>query len=290
VIGPDDFSGVSAAAAVPEQLVAYVTAVTDARPCMVGSCVGYRSGDDFVLVGYPMHDPADERAMAEAVEKALEITGPSRIIVMGPVRPPQAPGSSTVSEDYYSLLPVPPPPPGQKLRNMLRRAGRELAVEKNRHWEEEHTALVRRYLEERSFDPGTEHIFRNIPRYLAASSGSLIFSARRGSRLAAFAVGEFASFSTAFFMFCFRDPAEAPPGSTDLLLSALLDEAGARGHMRMNLGLQINEGIRSFKRKWGEGAKIPYVQVSWDISRPGFSARLRALFSKNSKGDGCEKR
>lgn len=280
MIGPDSFAGVSAAAAVPEQVVAYVTAVAGSRPRMVGSCVGYQSGTEFVLVGYPLDDPADEQAMAEAVGNALRIPDLSRITVIGPAGPPQAPASSAVSEDFYSFLAVPPPAPGQKLRNMLRRAGRELTVEKTRTWGEEHTALVRRYLEERDFDPGTAHIFGNIPRYLALSSGSLMFSARKETRLAAFAVGEFSSFSTAFFMFCFRDPAEAPPGSTDLLLSSVLDEAGSRGHMRVNLGLQINAGISFFKRKWGESTKLRCVQVSWDIKPESFSSRLRALFSR----------
>ncbi len=277
--GSDALALVTEMAAVPEQVVAYVTAVADSRPRMVGSCVGYQLDTHFILVGYPLHDPADERSMGEAVDEALEIPDLSRITVLGPAKPPQAPGSCEVSEDYYSFLPVPPPPPCQKLRNMLRRAHRELAVEKTRIWGDEHIALVRRYLEERIFDPGTAHIFRNIPRYLAASPGSMIFSARKEGRLAALAVGEFGSFSTAFFMFCFRDPAWAPPGSIDLLLSALLAEAGARGHRRMNLGLQINKGIGFFKRKWGERTKLPYVEVSWDIASPGFPTGLRALFS-----------
>jgi len=279
VIGRDSFAGVTAAARAPEQVVTYVTAVAGSSPRLLGSCVGYRSESDFVLVGYPLHDPYDERAMYEAVDEALCIPGLNRITVMGPARPPQAPDSATVSEDFYSLLPVPPPPPGQKLRNMLRRAGRELTVEKSRKWEDEHTALVGQYLEKRNFDPGTAHIFRNIPAYIERSPGSIIFSARKDQRLAAFAVGEFSSFTTAFFMFCFREPSTAPPGSTDLLLSSLLDEAGARGHTQVNLGLQINGGIRFFKRKWGEGTKLPYVQASWETGPTGFSAIIRSMFS-----------
>ncbi len=280
MIGPDTFAKVSAAAAVPEQVVAYVTAVAGSKPRMVGSCVGYQAGPDFVMVGYPIHDPTDAPAMVRAVDETLRIAGLGRITVIGPSTPPQAPSGIVVSEDAYLFLSVPPPPPGQKLRNMLRRARRELSVEKTRLWADDHTALVQRYIEERIQDPGTVHIFRNIPRYLAASPGSLIFSARNAcGRLAAFAVGEFSAFSTAFFMFCFRDADTAPPGSTDLLLSALLDEAHNRGHTRMNLGLGVNEGIRFFKRKWGETLPLPYFQVSWDIASAGFATRLRSLFS-----------
>jgi hypothetical protein len=91
-------------------------------------------------------------------------------------------------------------------------------------------ALVGRYLDERGLEAGTRHIFRQLPTYLQASPGSLLFSARRtDGRLAAFCVGEFVSLSTAFFMFCFRDRDLAPPGSTDFLLAELLDEASRRG-------------------------------------------------------------
>jgi len=285
MIGPDAFAYVGAAAAVPEQVVCYVTAVADSNPVMAGSCIGYRSGPDFVMVGYPIHDPADERSMADAVGEALRIPGIGRITVIGPGRPPQAPAGSVVSEDYYSFLPVPPPPPRQKLRNMLRRAEREVTVEKSRDWEEEHSALARHYIENRPLDPGTAHIFSNIPGYLDACPGSLIFSARSSSgRLAAFSIGEFGSLSTAFYMFSFRDPESAPPGSTDLLLSALIEEAGARGHTRVNLGLRVNEGVGFFKGKWGEGERLRCVQVSWEVRHDSIWKRLRGFVSTRKGG------
>ena len=281
MIRSDGFAQITAAATVPEQIVPYVKAVSDSRPLMARSCIAYQSGTELVLVGYPLGDPTDEKAMVEAVDEALLVPWLSRITVMGPALPPQAPAAISHSKDSYSFIQVPPPPPGQKLRNMLRRAGRELTVEKGRIWEAEHAGLVRKYLETRTYDPGTVHIFNNIPAYLTMSYGSLVFSARkRDGTLAAVAVGEFGTLETAFFMFCFRDQAVAPPGSTDLLLLALLDEAAERGHARMNLGLGINEGVRFFKRKWGEGMELPYFQASWDIIQAGLFSRLKNFFEK----------
>ncbi|MBI5895880.1 MAG: translation initiation factor IF-2, partial [Desulfobacterales bacterium] len=82
------------------------------------------------------------------------------------------------------------------------------------------------------------------------------------------------SLHTAFFMFSFRDPQAAVPGSADLLLGALLDEANQRGQIRMNLGLGIDEGIRRFKEKWGAERFLPYVETSWETRSPGLLARL----------------
>jgi hypothetical protein len=250
---------------------------------MIGACVGYESEGTLVLVGYPLHDPRDEKAMAAAVQEALRIPGLRRITVIGPARPPQAPEKIETSEDSYFELPVPAPAPDAKLRNLLRRASREVRLVSGRRFENEHADLVQRYLGERPLAAGTRQIFRQLQSYIDASVGSLIVSARRkDGRLVAFSVGEFGSFSTAFFMFCFRDPDIAPPGSSDLTLSGLLNEALQRGQSRMNLGLGVSEGIRFFKRKWGAEAFLPYVETSWKPASPGLRSRLRGMLRRKT--------
>jgi hypothetical protein len=275
MIGPDRFGRITAEAAVPEQVIAYVGAVAGSRPKLFGACVGYLSEEQRVLIGYPLHDPTDEGAMASAVAELLRCPGPDRITVIGPARPPQAPARAVSSEDRYHLLAVPPVAPGQKLGNLLRRAERELAVEAGRVLTQAHIRLVGRYLTERPLAAGTRRIFGRLSDYIQASDTSLIVSARRADgRLAAFAVGEYGSLHTAFFMFCFRDPQAAVPGSADRLLKALLDEAGRRGQICMNLGLGVNAGIGHFKAKWGAGRFLPYVETHWDVSAPGLFGRL----------------
>jgi hypothetical protein len=279
MIVPDRLAGVTAAAAVPEQVVAYVCAVSGSKPQRVGACVGYASEGEFVLVGYSLHDLRDTGAMTAAVDQALKLPGLRRITVVGPVRPPQAPEGSPLVQDDYLFVPVPHPPPAQKLRNLLRRAGRGLVIERGGICGGEHMALIQPYLDGRHLAAGTRHIFRQLPRYLEKSPGSLLLSARLSDgRLAAFSVGEFGSLHTAFYMFCFRHPGLAPPGSTDLLLSALLEEARERGQVRMNVGLGVNAGVRFFKRKWGAEPFLPYVQVSWEPAAHGMFRRLRGLF------------
>jgi hypothetical protein len=283
MIVPGQFAGVTAQAQTPEQVIPYVCAVSELKPRMLGPCVGYEKEGEAVLVGYPLHDPKDAGAMAEAVSLALRLPGLRRITVIGPARPPQAPESAAIVEDWYYSLPVPAPPPGQKTKNLLRRAGRELTVERGGSWGEDHEALVQRYLNERPLAAGIRHIYKRLPRYLAESSCSLLVSARLANgRLAAFSVGEYAGLATAFYMFSFRDPGIAPPGTTDLLLSQLLAEASERGHTKMNLGLAVNEGISFFKRKWGAVPFLPYVQVTWETATPGISAVLASLFRRSS--------
>jgi hypothetical protein len=281
MIGPDRLERVSAEAAVPEQVTAYVRAVAGSKPKLWGDCVGYESDGAIVLVGYPLHDPRDASAMTEAVDLVLKTPGLQRLTVIGPARPAQAPQQAAAVEDCYYALPLPEPAPGPKLRNLLRRAGREVALARGGNLDDDHNAMVQRYLNERPLAAGTRQIFRQLPRYLEASPGALLVSARRtDGRLAAFAVGEFASLSTAFFMFCFRDPDLAPPGSADLVFSGLLQEARERGQTRMNLGLGVSEGIRFFKRKWGAEPFLPCVEVGWETAPPDVFSRLGALFRR----------
>ena len=280
MIGPDQLARVSAEAVVPEQVVVYVRAVAGSRARMVGSCVGYESNGRFVLIGYPLHDPLDTDAMVHSVTQSLSISGLRQITVVGPVRPPQTPADIRSHEDAYQALRLPAPPPGQKLRNLLRRSGRELNIDKGRCLSSDHIALVQRYLDDRLLAAGTRHIFTKISDYIEASPTSLVVSARRSDgQLAAFGVGEYVSLHTAFFVFCFRNPPVAPPGSADLVLAELLVEAEARGQARMNLGLGVNEGIRFFKRKWGGDFFLPSVAVSWDIRPAKRRSRWRGFFA-----------
>lgn len=281
MIGPDLLARVTAAAVVPEQLLPYVRPVSKAEPRLLGDCLGLLSEGRLVLIGYPLHDPWDLNAMSKSVGEALMIQGLAQLTVIGPVKPPQAPPESQAAEDCYYSLPVPPPSPAQKLRNLIRRASRELSIERGHQCGDDQLALVQRYLDERQLAAGTRHIFRQLPHYLAAAAGSLVLSGRLADgRLAAFVVGDFSALRTAFFMFCFRDPELAPPGSADLLLAGLLEEAHTRGQTLMNLGLGINDGVAFFKRKWGAVPFLPYVEVSWRPGRSGLLKRLAGVFAR----------
>ncbi|SDB22396.1 hypothetical protein SAMN05660653_01087 [Desulfonatronum thiosulfatophilum] len=295
MIGPSRLDHVAANAVVPEQLVCYVRTVAGSTPRQFDSCLGYESPDDLVLIGYPLHDPLDEQALLHSVDLALESATAPRITVIAATRPKQAPPQSADHDhasqnsddgnDAYLSLPIPMPAPGQKLRNLLRRARREVVLDQGRTLDQDHLALIDRYLESRDLEPGIRHIFRRIPEYVQSCPGALVVSARMADQeaprkadaqpLAGFVVGDFTSLSTAFYMFAFRNPDIAPPGTADLLLHALLQEGAQRGQIRMNLGLGINPAIRFFKQKWGAEVFLPCVETTWNLRPKGWLGRLR---------------
>lgn len=278
---------VTAQALTPDQLLPYVAAVSGLTPRLFGNCVGHLGPDTLVLVGYPLHAPQDLDAMNRAVAEALAL-GRSQFVVLGPARPLVAPDTASCTRDAYALLPVPPDGLGQgadfgralpqKLRHMLHRA-RSLSLSTASGpgvWTADHRALAETFMARRALADGTCHIFRRIDAYLSTTPQALLFSAHDPvGRLVGCAVGDFSPLSTALYMFAFRAP-DAPPGVADRLLAALVDEAAARGHSRVNLGLGLHSGIRFFKDKWQGVDWLPFAETRWP-ARVSLLTRLRRV-------------
>lgn len=295
---------IAAGAVVPEQLTHYVRAVSGRTPLAAGDYVAYRHDRHAVLVAYPQDAAPESKAGGEAkreteqgppaggglwapvsLDAALASLRDScdSVTVLAPFRPAEAPASvASGSADAYWQILLPAAPPGQKLRNMLRRAGRELTV-RAETWHDEHADLVGRYLASRPLPPGTRSIFAALAAYAGGNDANVVLLAARRSdaSLAAFLIGDFTSLHTAFYMFAFRSP-DAPPGASDLLVGHLLREAEERGHSRVNLGLGINGGIAFFKKKWGAVPFAPYAETTWEFTAKNASvlASLRSLFSR----------
>jgi len=276
----DNLARVSANAVVPDQLVPYVAAVSGLESSLAGGCLLHRGGGEAVLVAYPARNPLDSAAVEAAVDEALRLPGIENLAVLAAARPRQAPAWAKSSVDAYWRIPLPAAKPGMKLRNMLRRAAREVeitAASGAGAWSAEHAALSGVFCRTRTgLDGGTRLLFGKLGDYLAGAPDAVLFSARSkaNGELAAFAIGDFTAISTCFYMFACRRK-NAPPGTADLLLASLIGEGEARGHARINLGLGINPGIEFFKKKWGAEKFLPLVETSWRVKRRcGFLSRL----------------
>lgn len=271
-------SQVTAGAVTPDQLIPYVKAVSGLDSRMFGNCVGHFCEGQIVLIGFPIGKPLNKEALEEAVEEALQTKGLEHITVLCPVKPSQAPENATVSEDAYWSLPLPLAPYKQKLRNMLTRAKRDIVIEESgaEGYGHEHEAIVEDFCSKRKLEAGMIHIFHQLKAYLKKSPNARLFSARtKDGKVAAFAIGDYSSFNTAFYMFACRLQS-APPGTADALLEAVAKCGEERGHSQLNLGLAVNEGIAFFKKKWGAEYFLPCYEYGWDIkqAKKGWLTRL----------------
>lgn len=267
----------TAQAITPDQLLPYVRAVSGLESRLCGGCALHHGGGQAVLVAYPAGKPDDMAAVDAALAEALALPGLEHITVIAARRPAAAPDTAQSTEDTYWSLPLPLVPPpgraGQKVRNLVRRAGREIVIDQAGGagaWTPDHTALAEAFITRKgdALDAGSVYIFRKLGDYLEAAPDARLFSAREASgRLLACAIGDFSSFTTAFYMFAFRAP-DAPPGTADALLSALAAEGAARGHALLNLGLGMGAGVSFFKKKWGATLFLPCVETSWTPEPP----------------------
>ncbi len=170
MITPAQRRAIEAHAYVPEHLPRYVTAITGARPHMIGDYLAYTAGDRLIFVGYPLRSSYDEAAFLAALDAATARFRPRLIALTAPALPPALADHLASPADAYYRLDLAAVRPDKKLRNLLRRAGRDLTVRAGR-FGPEHARLVAAFLAETPVDEGTRFIFERVGRYARPKNG-----------------------------------------------------------------------------------------------------------------------
>ena len=263
---------------VPEHIPQYVTAISQTEPFLLGDFLAYSKKGLCIFVGYPLKEPYDEKRMGRLVEEVIKRFKPESVSLTGPAIPSSFKNCVRPASDYYYRLDLSSISISQKLRNMLKRAGRELAIEKKRNLDEDHRRMVEEFLETHPVDEETRFIFRRIDAYLSTSKTAWVFEARNKSdELVAFDIAEFRPKNYAIYMFNFNSGTFYIPGASDLLLSEVIQQAKTERKKYVNLGLGINPGVTFFKKKWGGVVFLPHAYC---LYRPSRKENLEALLQK----------
>ena len=245
---------------VPEHIITYVRAISQTEPFLFNDFLVYTKKDHLIFVGYPLKEPFDERRMVKTFEDAVTHFRPGEAALTAPVIPSSLHIGICPPSDHYYRLDLSTLSISQKLRNMLKRASRELVVERDQIFSEEHRKMVDDFIQTHPVDESTRLIFQRIQGYLSSSPRAWVFSARnKGGELVAFDVAEFGPQHYALYMFNFSSHAFQVPGASDLLLSEVVQQAKTEGKRYLNLGLGINPGVAFFKKKWGGVIFLPYA-------------------------------
>jgi hypothetical protein len=263
---------------VPEHLITYVTAISQTEPFLLDDFLVYTKKSHLIFVGYPLKEPFDESKMVKTFEDAMTHFRPREVALTAPAIFPSLHIGVTPPSDHYYRLDLSTLSISQKLRNLLKRAARELVVERGQIFSDEHRKMVDGFIRTHPVDKSTRFIFQRIQDYLSSSPRAWVFNARnkRGA-LVAFDVAEFGSKHYALYMFNFSSTAFYVPGASDLLLSEVIQEAKTAGKSFINLGLGINPGVTFFKKKWGGVVFLPYAFCSYELSR---SEEMDSLLQK----------
>lgn len=264
---------------VPEHIIPYVTAVSQTEPFLFEDFLTYAKEGHLIFIGYPLKEPFEEKRMRSALEDAIKRFKPDSVSLIAPSIPSSLNDCGHPSSDHYYRLDLSALSISQKLRNMLSRAGRELSVEKNKDFDEEHREMVDDFLKTHPVDDATRFIFKRIDEYLSSSTTAWVFDARnKRNELVAFDVAEFKPRDYAIYMFNFSSDALYVPGASDLLLSEVIQQAKTERKKYINLGLGINPGVTFFKKKWGGVRFLPYTFCMYQHKREAiFETLLQKL-------------
>jgi len=263
---------------VPEHLSHYVTAVSQTEPFFIDDFLVHVKKDHLVFVGYPLKGPWGEKQMNKVLESAIQRFDPENVALTAPAIPSSLKNCVHSSPDHYYRLDLSSISISQKLRNMLKRADRELSVERSNTFDEEHRKMIAEFLKTHPVDEATGFIFNRIDEYLSSSPTARVFDAKnKRDELVGFDVAEFTPKDYALYMFNFGSDARYVPGASDLLLSEVIKQARAESKKYINLGLGINPGVTFFKKKWGAVAFLPYASC---IYHPQRKENLDALLQK----------
>lgn len=253
---------------VPEHLVDYVSSVSEAEPHVFQQFLCYTRNNTLIFVGYPLGESFDLNRMEITLNSTIKSLKPEAVALIAPKINVRRERTVQKGSDLYYRLELNDFNASPGVRNMVRRAARELSVETGKGWSEEHTSLIGEFVGSRQVSEETRHIFGKIPDYLATSETAVLLSARNHEeKLVAFDVADFGSKDYLFYMFNFASRKHYVPGSSDLLFSELNAIARSGEKKYINMGLAIHEGIAFFKKKWGGLPFLNHEFVLYETSR-----------------------
>jgi hypothetical protein len=255
---------------VPEHLADYVTAVSGAEPFLFEQFLCYKRDEALIFIGYPLGTSFNQRQMEASLEAAVNSMKPRIISLVTPSKDTHHNNIIQQSSDWYYRLELDGFVVPREVRAMIRRASREISIERGRNWSEEHDELIAEFLAKRQVSEETQYIFNRLPGYLASATTALLLSARnQRGELIALDVADYGSKDYAFYMFNFASREHYVPGASDLLLNELVTIAQQKGKRFINLGLAINAGVTFFKQKWGGLAFLNHEFVLYEKMRTG---------------------
>ncbi|MCX8026471.1 MAG: hypothetical protein N3A62_01265 [Thermodesulfovibrionales bacterium] len=271
----------------PEHMVDYVMAVSQAEPFIVDDYLFFIKGAHLIFVGYALDGENDMDTANKVLDLIVQKQGVKGIAILSPFDYPSQQICIQSDDDYYYRLNLADFRPSSRLRNSIRRAQREVTVSINRKIDDSHLKLIDEVVSLKLFDDATKYIFKRIPAYLNASDTVEVFNAiNKEGKLIAFDIADYGSKEYCFYMFNLFSRKDYVPGVSDLLLYSVIETAIKKGKIYLNMGLGIDSGNEFFKKKWGAVRFIRHCYCYYKVYSKKHSSSIlnsiSSLFRRNS--------
>ena len=257
----DEVSFIFENACIPEHIPIYFSSISKMEPFLFNNYLCYRGDGTIVIIGYPFKENFNEKKLIDVMKNIIAKSNPNKLAIIAPRLPTSSFYNITsVKRDFYYKLDISSLILNKKLRNLLKRASKELTIEVGRTFPKEGEKLILEFCRRKDVNSYMKFICKELPNYVSSSATALVLSTyNKKGNLVAFDIAEFWSKEYVFYMFNFMTRKENyVPGASDLLLYELIKKARSTGKDKINMGLGINDRVTKFKLKWGSKKFLPY--------------------------------
>ncbi|MCS7214997.1 MAG: hypothetical protein RMI30_02685 [Thermodesulfovibrio sp.] len=252
---------------IPEHLTDYVYCISQAEPFLSEEYIFYLKDSHLIFIGYPLVKTHSDKLTQKILQMTIEKFRPKTVAFIASFPLTFQKKVIQKASDFYYQLDISNFVINSSIRNTIKRALREVDIERNNKITVEHIELIDEFIKTHDIDQYTRLIFQKIPDYINLSQTVVLFNARdKKGNISAFSIADYGSDNYAFYMFNIRSHKNYVPGVSDLILNEIIKEARERGKSYMNLGLGINKGIEFFKKKWSGKPFLRYEFTFYKIS------------------------
>ncbi len=259
---PSDVNAVLEKAAVPEHSVAFMAAMSDGEPFLVGTYLFIAAEDWLLAVGYPIEDGASSGGFEQALAEALRRTAARDCWAICPELPERL-KTYCNSRDQYYILALAAAVSG-RLERLAERAAANLTVEAGIAFTPAHRRLWAEFTGRTALPPNVRELYARTESVLQRAPGlSLLNAWGRDGNLAACLLLDAAPHRFTSYLLGAHSRTPYTPYASDLLFREMIRMAKRDGKEYLNLGLGVNDGIRRFKAKWGATPGLSYEMAQW---------------------------
>ena len=253
MLTPEEENYILANAYVPEHVVSLITSLSAGEPFLINDYFCCCKEDWIIFIGYPLQNRFDPDHMEIVLKEIRQQFKPRRISLIAPsLSHGLRTGCRERDSDFYFTLETGAPVIRSPLRRNLRKAARQLTLERTTYTGAAHLELMQEFIQNVNPPQRVKNLLFEMPNYVGATPHSFVLNAWRAeNQLAAFYVVDFAAQDFANYIIGCHSKVNYVLGASDLLMLKLIELSAEYNKAYIHLGLGINRGIRRFKEKWG---------------------------------------
>ena len=267
MLSPEEKKYISDRAYVPEHILNLMIPISKGEPSLIRDYIYFSKDNWIIFIGYPLSRDFVPEDLKKTIDSVIKKRQPEYVWLIAPEIPDSlAPSCRGRGSDQYYKLELSGLKPKKDLIRLVRRASKDLIIEKGRSISKEHTELISEFMKKEKPNPLIREHFLSMQEYVRQSETAAVLNALdKKDRLSAFYVVELGAADFATYVVGCYSRKNYVPNASDLLFSEMITLAQNDGKGYINLGLGVNEGIRRFKKKWGG---IPFLRYEFCEFRP----------------------